>query len=66
MEMAAPSQKSKFIRTEIPCTGGVSGSGPTIGLASKVVKELVSDMHDSGRNITADFFTYFKLVDELL
>lgn len=48
-------------------TGGVPGSGPTVGLASNTVNELVSDMHDSARNIAADnFFTDIKLVDELL
>ena len=59
--------KTGYIYHGIPYTGGVPGNGPTVGLASKTVKELVSDLHDSGRNITADnFFTDFNLADELL
>lgn len=56
-----------YLYNGIPYTGGVPGGTRTIGLASKITTELVCDLYNTGRNITADnYFTDFDLANDLL
>ena len=60
--------ESGYIFNGIPYTGKTdSTSGPTVGLAKKMVIDLSKDLWNAGRNITADnYFTDFQLAEELL
>ena len=60
--------KLGYIFNGIPYTGKTdSTSGPTVGLAKKIVIDLSKDLWNAERNITADsYFTDFQLAEELL
>ena len=51
----------------IPYTGAAQDSTRTCGLASKITKDLLCNLYNTGRNVTADnYFTDFDLAAELL